>query len=48
MKIVAIGISWQVAIEELVIMAGDNHYVLVNTFDDLSGAMQEVLDKVCT
>ena len=48
MKIVAIGISRQVALDELVIMAGDNHYVLVKTFDDLSDAMQEVLDKVCT
>ena len=47
-KIVAIGISQQVALDELVIMAGDNHYVLVKTFDDLSDAMQEVLDKVCT
>ena len=47
-KIVAIGISWQVDVEELKIMAGDNHYVMVNTFEDLSDAMQEVLDKVCT
>ena len=48
MKIVAIGVSWQVDEKELRIMAGDNHYVLVDSFEDLSGAMQEVLDKVCT
>lgn len=47
-KIVAIGVGWQVDEEELRIMAGDNHYVLVDTFEDLSDAMQEVLDKVCT
>jgi len=47
-KIVAIGVSWHVDEEELKIMAGNNHYVLVDTFDDLSDAMQEVLDKVCT
>ena len=48
MKIVAVGITWQAAMDELILMAGDNHYVLVNTFEGLSDAMQEVLDKVCT
>ena len=47
-KIVAIGVSSDVDIRELRIMAGDRHYVLVKTFEDLAEAMQEVLDKVCT
>ena len=45
---VAIGVSWHVDEEELKIIAGDKHYVLVDTFEDLSDSMQEVLDKVCT
>lgn len=47
-KIVAIGVSWHVDEEELKIMAGNRHYVLVDSFEDLSNAMGEVLDKVCT
>ncbi|KAL9968558.1 hypothetical protein ACROYT_G020666 [Oculina patagonica] len=47
-KIVAIGVTWQVDENELKIMAGDRHYVLVDSFDDLADAMGEVLDKVCT
>lgn len=47
-KIVAIGVTWQVDEDELKIMAGHRHYVLVDRFEHLADAMGEVLDKVCT
>ena len=48
MKIVAIGIGWHVGVDELELMAGHHHYVLVDHFEQLADAMGEVLDLVCT
>lgn len=46
-KIVAVGIGWEADSAELIIMAGEDHYVLVDRFENLADHIREVLGKVC-
>lgn len=47
-RIVPIGVGFQVSEEELDVMSSGGHYVLVDRFEDLANALYDVMDLVCT